>query len=381
MTSIDTRPVLWRLSLAVLLWLISHALSASSVLPPAMVATLFLISGVLLVHPATELILVAIERSARKLNWSRFTTVSLLEVLASLPEIIVLLFIAVVSPQAAFTLALLTVYKHALVFSLYSWFLPHDEHGEYQMPRPITEAGTQVMTAAGALGLIAGVTMLAMNATAHHKTGLAAVDLIAISVILLLIFAAYIGRLTVEYAHDELEAPVMAGSAHSTAAHVAFPWRGIVGLVILGLGGSFLAGESALSFAGLALGGLQLSELHTALLMIGFGGMGEYVLVYKTHRRREYGIALAHTFGGIVKVLYLVLPVTLLSIALVWLLQPPDTILLPFSLGNMLLLLFLFPVFYVFANLLEESHSLNALDTTIMTGIVALLVMFLLSYG
>lgn len=47
----------------------------------------------------------------------------------------------------------------------------------------------------------------------------------------------------------------------------------------------------------------------------------------------------------------------------------------------MLLLLFLFPTFFVLAELLEEDHTLGILDTTILVAIFGLLLLLLVTYG
>ena len=39
-------------------------------------------------------------------------------------------FIIPVSPLTAFVIALITIYNNALVFSLYSYFLPKDKYGK-----------------------------------------------------------------------------------------------------------------------------------------------------------------------------------------------------------------------------------------------------------
>jgi hypothetical protein len=46
-----------------------------------------------------------------------------------------------------------------------------------------------------------------------------------------------------------------------------------------------------------------------------------------------------------------------------------------------LLLLFLFPTFFVLVELLEEDHTLGRLDTVIMTSIFVLLILLLVTYG
>jgi hypothetical protein len=111
--------------------------------------------------------------------------------------------------------------------------------------------------------------------------------------------------------------------------------------------------------------------------------MSEYVILWQSHRKQEYGIALANAFGGITQVMFLVLPFTLLCIALYQGFINPAHPELPleFSVSNIFLLLFLFPTFYTLSSLLEEDHTLGILDTTIMTGIFLFLIIVLVSYG
>ena len=45
------------------------------------------------------------------------------------------------------------------------------------------------------------------------------------------------------------------------------------------------------------------------------------------------------------------------------------------------MLLFLFPMLFVLVGLLQEDHTLDILDTTIMLAIFLLLIVLLLSYG
>ena len=57
-----------------------------------------------------------------------------------------------VSPITAFTISVVTIYNNALVFSLYSYFLPKDKVGKFLMPAPITEAGSQILIGGGCHG-------------------------------------------------------------------------------------------------------------------------------------------------------------------------------------------------------------------------------------
>jgi uncharacterized membrane protein (DUF373 family) len=128
---------------------------------------------------------------------------------------------------------------------------------------------------------------------------------------------------------------------------------------------------------------LQFNPILTALILALFAGMSEYVILWQSHRKREYGIALANAFGGITQVMFLVLPYTLFCIALYQTFLNPAHPELPlqFTVSNMLLLLFLFPTFYTFSSLLEEDHTLGILDTVIMTGIILFLIVLLATHG
>ncbi|MDX2488563.1 MAG: hypothetical protein QNL03_13845, partial [Gammaproteobacteria bacterium] len=147
--------------------------------------------------------------------------------------------------------------------------------------------------------------------------------------------------------------------------------------------GALLGGEQVAEFANIAIKDLGLNDILTALILAGFAGMSEYVILWKSHRKKEYGIALANAFGGITQVMFLVLPFTLLSIAFYQGFVMPDHSGLPihFTISNIFLLIFLFPTFFVLGELIKEDHTLGILDTTIMTTIILMLIMLLVTYG
>ena len=83
--------------------------------------------------------------------------------------------------------------------------------------------------------------------------------------------------------------------------------------------------------------------------------MSEYVILWKSHRKGDYGIALANAFGGITQVMFLVLPYTLIAIGIYqqWINPSHPHVPIDFALSNIFLLLFLFPTFFVLIELLE----------------------------
>jgi hypothetical protein len=151
-----------------------------------------------------------------------------------------------------------------------------------------------------------------------------------------------------------------------------------------GLLGACIGGGEVSRFATIMIGELAFNPIVTAMILALFAGMSEYVILWQSHEKQEYGIALANAFGGITQVMFLMLPFTLLGIAFYQMVVNPTHVELPlgFSLSNIfLLLLFLFPTFYTLLSLLEEDHTLGLLDTTIMTGIFTFLIVLLVTYG
>jgi hypothetical protein len=154
-------------------------------------------------------------------------------------------------------------------------------------------------------------------------------------------------------------------------------------LLALGILGAFLGGERVAEFAELAIGELGLNGIIAAIILAGFAGMSEYVILWTSHRKQEYGIALANAFGGIAQLLFLIVPFTFGAIAFYQIFVNPGHTDFPitFSIPNILLLLFLFPTFHTLAALLENDHTMGVLDTTIMIAIVGLLILLLVFYG
>jgi hypothetical protein len=278
------------------------------------------------------------------------------------------------------------------VFSLYSYFLPKDKHGKFLMPLPITEAGTQILIGGGSMGLILGLVMLTFSSSGQDKNSFESIDLAFISFILLSIFVVYVYKLVTSYADEEAGVREnLAMSSSDIEARLDSVYENIrpssIGLIAVlfctGALGALVGGHQVSMFAEIMLSKLQFNPILTALILALFAGMSEYVILWHSHRKREYGIALANAFGGITQVMFLVLPYTLLCIALYQSFVNPAHPELPmqFTVSNMLLLMFLFPTFYTLSSLLEEDHTLGILDTVIMTGIFLFLIVLLATHG
>jgi hypothetical protein len=157
----------------------------------------------------------------------------------------------------------------------------------------------------------------------------------------------------------------------------------IAGLLLIGVIGALIGGEQVSEFAEAMVKELDVNPILTALILAVFAGMSEYVILWQSHQKKEYGIALANAFGGITQVMFMVFPFTLLSIAFYQQFINPahGDFPISFSLSNIFLLIFLFPTFYTLSSLLEEDHTMGVLDTVIMTSIFLFLILLMVSYG
>ena len=355
-----------------------------------LVGGLYLLLGLVIIQAACQALLQATIAIASRLRVSHYLTATVGEIVATLPEVVVVGYLVVESPLAAFVMVMMTLYNNTLVFSFYSFFLPKDKRGRFLMPKPITDAGNQILIAGGALGIICGLWMIVAKVGNHGMIYVGPFDLLGLAIAMLVIFVVYIIKLVREYAEEEeqVEAALQISEQEKVARHDdAYEYgiidsKAVIALVgICGLVGAFVGGHSVATFAEIALNELGLTDIVTAFLLAAFGGMSEYMLLWSSHRKGEYGIALANAFGGITQVVFLLLPFTLLAIFFCQIYITPEHLDFPlsFSVPIILLLSFMFPTFYTLSSLLTEDHTFGILDTAIMTVIVLLLIVLLLT--
>ena len=382
-----------RMAVGYLLWVLLYLLDRFGIALPVYVDALFsLVVGLVIIQASCQVLVSTTERFAARMRWTHYVAGTVAEILSTLPECIVIAFVVPVSPLAAFLIAMVTIYNNALVFSIYSYFLPRNHQGKFLMPKPITDAGTQILIAGGALGLVLGLVMIIFSSSEHPKKAFEAIDLVVIAVFLLSIFLVYMYKLLRDLGREEEEVQATLKLTDDEIAHrqqLVFRHVKKSGLLkismllALGILGAFLGGERVARFASLAIEDLGLGGIIAAIILAGFAGMSEYVILWTSHRKQEYGIALANAFGGIAQLLFLIVPFTFGAIAYYQVFVNPGHPDFPisFSVPNILLLIFLFPTFHTLAALLENDHTMGLLDTIIMVAIVGLLLMLLVTYG
>ena len=375
------------------LWLAMLTLELAGVdMPPLMRLLAALVIGLLILASACDALVTATERLAARQRWDSYVAGTVAEILSTLPELVVIAFVIPVSPLAALVIALVTIYNNALVFSVYSYFLPKNQRGRFIMPEVITEAGTQILVAGAGFGSVIGLVMLVLSSGDVGKQSFTAIDLAVLALIMLAVFAVYIHTLLKRYASEELavqkalklDAPGMEARRERAYEEVQRTSPGnIMFLFAIGVIAAFIGGEQVSEFANTAIRDIEIGPIATAIVLAAFAGLSEYVILFRAHRKGQYRIALANAFGGITQVMFLVLPFTLMAIAVhqgVVGAAHPELPLL-FSFSTILLFLLLFPTFFVLTELIEEDHTLGALDTTIMASIFLLIILILVTYG
>lgn len=260
------------------------------------------------------------------------------------------------------------------------------------MPRAVTEAGSQLLIAGAGLGSVIGLVILVLLAGQLPKQSFAIADLVGLAALMLFIFCVYLVVLVRGYASEEqavrealdLSEPEVAQRESAIYQEVTKTSVGnIASVLVLGIAAAFIGGERISDFARTAISELSINPIATAILLAAFAGMSEYVILWRAHRKGQFRIALANAFGGITQVMFLVLPFTLLAIGIyqgIYGTTHPE-LPLAFDAGTLMLFLLLFPTFFVLLELLQEDHTLGALDTTIMGSIFILIIAILLAYG
>lgn len=337
-------------------------------------AALQLATGLLAIQGSCEAFIHGVERLGARLKWDGFISGTVGSVLSTLPEFVVIAFLVQVDPLAAFVTVAVTIYNNALAFSIYSFFLPKDRRGAFRMPRSLTVAGGEILIAGGSVTLIVGLLMLLFRIDGARST-LAGLDLIVIGGVLLGIYAYYLVTLIRYYSEggddEESHQAEPARLGHDTS------WSAIISMFALGLVGAYCGGESIGAFAETALTSLGLPTIPTAAALAFFAGISEYIIVYKSHRRGELGIALSNVFGGMTQVLFLLLPFGLLVIGGAGLYTGLAIYSIPINMATGMLVLLLFPLFYALHQYITQDKALSDLDAAAMTGIYLLLLYFL----
>jgi len=151
----------------------------------------------------------------------------------------------------------------------------------------------------------------------------------------------------------------------------------------VGTAAAFIGGHMVAVFAETILHRVHLSPVRASLVLAFFAGIAEIFILVDSHRKGEYEIALSNAFGGITQVKFLVFPFTLLLIGLMqWLGDVPAGFIgIPINHTVTVIMMMLFPVFFVLFELMQDGHTLSNFDAAAMFGLFILIIYFLAAYG
>jgi hypothetical protein len=333
-------------------------------------AAAYVVAGLAVLQGASEAFIQAVQRLGRRLRWDGFTAGTLGALVASFPEFIVIGFLVAIEPLAAFVTAAVTVFNNAMCFALYSAILPQDSQGHFPLPTPMAKAGSDMLVAGSGVAFLAGVVML-IHWAAESKPAFVGGDLIVVGFVLLAIYAAYTVTLIRYYRLDE-------SIGDAVTDRRAPSWAPIGLLFAVGMIGSWVGGGAVVGFADTAINELNLAPIPTAAALSFFAGSSGYLVLWKAHRRRTYDLALSHVFGGISQAMFVSLPLALVFTAIWSFVAGSAEHVIPITLETALLMVLMFPLFYVLHEYMNETHPLNHLNIVALTGIYALLLYFLI---
>ncbi|MCK6600575.1 MAG: hypothetical protein L6Q77_02005 [Bacteroidetes bacterium] len=341
-------------------------------------AVWMLLAGLLTLQGSCEGFLIGVERLGARYKWDGFISGTVGSLLSTIPEFVVIAFLVLIDPVAAYVTAMVTIFNNALAFSIYSFFLPKNKEGAFTMPRSMTKAGNEILIAGSAIALIAGLLMLVLRAE-HISEVLTGPNLILIGLILIMIYGFYLLMLVRYYSEGKDEEGTLPPDPDRLGHNTS--WTGIGVMFLVGIGGAYIGGESIGAFAETAIKKMGLPTIPTAAALAFFAGISEYIIVFKSHKRGELGIALSNVFGGLTQVMFLLLPFGMIVIGLAGFATGNPVYSIPINVGTILLMLFLYPLFQSLIQYLEQDKTVNNLDAAGMTGIYILLLYFLFSYS
>ncbi|HBK79912.1 MAG TPA: hypothetical protein DDZ83_09615 [Nitrospinae bacterium] len=337
-----------------------------------------LVGGIAWINAASESLIHASEILSARKNWNHFVGGTVGEIISTLPEFVVITFVVAVDPVAALIIAIVTIYNNAVIFSIYSFFLPKTgSGGEYALPAPIYKIGREILIVGSTIALILGMVFLIGRLGNPPKLVVTATETAIIGAVMLFIFAQYLGSLISHY--SEIEVPDThrpTDRTEETAGRMSL-------LFAVGTLAAFVGGHMVAEFAEIMLHKVQLPPVRAALVLAFFAGMAEIFIVIESHLKKEYEIALSNAFGGITQVKFLVFPFTLILISTVqWLgLAPAGFVGVPIDTTLIFLMLQLFPIFFVLFELMQDGHTLSNFDGAAMLSLFFLIIYFLVNLG
>ncbi len=340
-------------------------------IPANLVSIVELIGGIMLIAGSSEAFVLAVQGISKNMHLTPYVSGIYASLAATIPELSVLTFLMLDGNyDLAWVLSLATIFVNSMVFSVYSLFLPKDSEGNYKLPEAIMWVGTDLLSMGAVISLAVGLSMLILHVFSPASTPKFTSDeLFVFGFCLLMVFAAYLHRITKYYGKRETEQEQLDEESHGhiTKKHVVF-------LVIMASIGALFGGEALSGFAEFSTDTLGMNFIQAALLLVVFGGTPEYIIVASSHSKNQIEIALSNAFGGIVQVFFVIFGYTLFAAAL---LGGSVTI----GLFSVVLLFFAFPSMFILRVMITDDGKVNNLESISMIAVFIMMLYMLLMFG
>jgi len=360
--------------------------------PVAVAATLLAVGGLLVVFGSCEAMIKAVEGVAKRVKWNQFVAGTMAGLASNIPEVVMLGFVIAKEPRVGFIVVALTLHVGAATFGIYSALLPRDETGHARMPQPLVKISTDLYACAGAILLSVGLLMVLMWQSGKSATpSLSAADLYVLGAAFLFVEVVAVWRLVARYSKDEPGADTESGAAEpdSEEDDGDVPSVGaIVGYGLLGVAASVVGGHAVGDFADILVKGLAsrgYPEMIGALLLSVFACSGVFAMIYASHSKGMYDIAMANVSGAVTQVPFVVMPIALIMIAVFTQtgVVPgyPGGGALPIDLETTSVLLLGFPPMLILFKAIQDDGMVNWVETAVMISVFGITIYFLAVHG
>jgi hypothetical protein len=354
------------------------------------------VGGLAMIFGSCEAMILCVEGVGQKLKWNEFVAGTMAGLASNVPEVIMIGFVVKAEPRVAFVVTCLTLHVNALVFGIYSGLLPTDESGHAALPEAIVKLGADLLALAAGLFLAIGTLMLTMKTFAtgdHRGEGLGSMDLYAIGGGMLIVQVVATREMLKRFADEEVRVSKLPpdpskSKAPAPPADKPRSTGAIVGLGLLGIGGSFIGGHAVGDFAdGIVkiLAEHHYPEMIGAIIVSFFSGIASYAMIASAHVKGKTSLALSNVSGAVTQMPFVVFPCTLLMMgvfAQTHLIPTlPNGGVLPIDMETTSVLLFAFPTLLLLWKSITDDGKVNKLETTVMCVLFGLIMYFLAKHG
>lgn len=362
--------------------------AAHMVAEGAVLGGLLGVGGLLVVFGSCEAMIKAVEGLAARLDMNEFVAGTMAGLASNVPELVMLGFVLAAKPRVGFIVTALTLHVGAATFGIYSALLPRDETGHARLPEPLVKLSTDLFACAGGVFFATGSLMVLLNtfeAGNHDGEALGAPDLYFLGFALLAVEAVAITRLVKRFSGSD--APEPAGASDAPPKELP-SWGSIGGFAALGTAAAVVGGHAVGDFAGILVESLLhhgFSEMVGAIFLSIFAAAGALVMVFTAHRKGMYALALANASGQVTQVPFVVLPISLILLAVfgqtgVIELMPHGGI-LPIDLQTTAVVLLGFPSMLFLWKAIQDDGKVNWVETATMCAIFGTVMFFLAVHG